>query len=51
MWDEPLSPLVIQGMPTSVSSFTIQHAIKLSEGPALAEVTDHEMDFWGFLHS
>jgi hypothetical protein len=51
MWDEPLPPLVIQGMPTLVFSFTIQHAIKLSEGPALVEVIDHAMDFWGFLCS
>ncbi len=51
MWDEPLLPSVIQGMPTSVSGFTIQHAIKLSEGPALVEATDHAMDFWGFLCS
>jgi hypothetical protein len=51
MWDEPLVPSVMQGMPTSVSGFTIQHAIKLSEGPALVEATDHAMDFWGFLCS
>jgi hypothetical protein len=51
MWDKPLLPSVIQGMPTSVTAFTIQQVIKLSEGPALAEVTDHTMDFWGFLRS
>jgi hypothetical protein len=45
MWDKPLLPLVIQGMPILVSCVTIQHAIKLSEGPALAEATDHAMDF------
>ena len=48
MWDKPLLPSVIQGMPTSVSAFTIQQVIKLSEGLALAEVTDHTMDFGGF---
>jgi hypothetical protein len=35
MWDKPLLPLVIQGMPTSVFGFTIQQVIKLSEGSVL----------------
>ncbi len=51
IWDKPLLPLVIQGMPTSASGSTTQQVIKLAEGPALTEETDKAMDFRGFLCS
>jgi hypothetical protein len=37
MWEEPLSPLAIQGIPTSVTGLSDQQVVKLSEGPALAK--------------
>ena len=51
MREEPLSPLVIQGIPTSVTGLSDQQVVKLSEGPALAKGSDETMDFWEFLYS
>ncbi len=51
MWEEPLSPLVIHGIPTSVTGFSDQQVVKLSKGPALAKAPDKMMDFWEFLYS
>jgi hypothetical protein len=49
MQEEPLSPLVIQWIPTSVTGFSDQQVAKLSKGPALAKAPDKMMDFWEFL--
>jgi hypothetical protein len=49
--EEPLSPLVIQGIPTSVTGLSDQQVVKLSKGPALAKSSDETMDFWEFLYS
>jgi hypothetical protein len=51
MREEPLSSLVIQGIPTSVSGLSDQQVVKLSKRPALAKVPDKMMDFWEFLYS
>jgi len=49
MREEPLSPSVIQGIPTSVTSFSDQQVVKLSKGPALAKAPDETINFWEFL--
>jgi hypothetical protein len=51
MQEEPLLPSVIQGIPTSVTGFSDQQVVKLSEGPALVKAPDKMMDFWEFLYS
>ncbi len=51
MREEPLSPLAIQGIPTSVTGLSDQLVVKLSKGPALAKASDKTMDFWEFLYS
>ncbi len=51
MREEPLSPLVIQGIATSVTSLSDQQVVKLSKGLALAKVPDKAMDFWEFFYS
>ncbi len=51
MREEPLSPSVIQGILTSVTSLSDQQVVKLSEGPALAKAPDKTMDFWEYLYS
>jgi hypothetical protein len=51
MQEEPLSPLAIQGISTSVTSLSDQQVVKLSEGQALAKAPDKTMDFWEFLYS
>jgi hypothetical protein len=51
MREEPLSPLVIQGIPNSVTSFSDQQVVKVFKEPALAKVQDKTMDFWEFLYS
>ncbi len=51
MWEEPILPLVIQGIPTSVTSFSDQQVVKLSKRLALAKAPDKTMDFWEFLYS
>jgi hypothetical protein len=51
MQEEHLSPLIIQGVPTLVTSFFAQQVIKLSEGPALAKAVEETPDFWGLLYS
>jgi hypothetical protein len=51
MREGPLSPSAIQEIPSSVTGFSDQQVVKLSEGPALAKVPDKTMDFWEFLYS
>ncbi len=51
MQEEHLSPSIIQGVPTSVTSFSAQQVIKLSEGPALAKAVEETPDFWELLYS
>jgi hypothetical protein len=51
MQEEPLLPLVIQGIPTSATGFSDQQVVKLSKGPALAKAPDETMEFWEFLYS
>ncbi len=36
MWEEPLLPSVIHGIPTSVTGLLDQQVAKLSKGPVLA---------------
>jgi hypothetical protein len=50
MREESFSPLVIQGIPTSVTILSDQQVVKLSKGPALAKAPDKTMDFWEFLY-
>jgi hypothetical protein len=51
MQEEHLSPSIIQGVPTSVTSFSAQQVIKLSEGPALVKAVEETLDFWELLYS
>jgi hypothetical protein len=51
MQEEHLSPSIIQGVPNSVTSFSAQQVIKLSEGPALAKAVEATPDFWELLYS
>ncbi len=51
MWQEPLLPSVIHGIPTSVTSLSDQQVVKLSKEPVLAKDPDDKLDFWEFLHS
>jgi hypothetical protein len=51
MREEHLSPSIIQGVPTSVTSFSAQQVIKLSEGPALVKAVEETPDFWELLYS
>ncbi len=51
MREEPLSPLTIRGIPTSVTGLSDQQVVKLSMGPALAKAPDEMMDFWECLYS
>jgi hypothetical protein len=51
MQEEHLSPSIIQGVPTSVTSFSAQQVIKLSEEPALAKAVEETPDFWELLYS
>ncbi len=51
MREESLSPLVIQGIPTSVTGLSDQQVVKLSDGPALAKAPDETKDFWEYLYS
>ena len=49
--EAPLLPPVVQGIPTSVTGYTIQRVIKLSKGPALAKSVNKRLDFWEVLYS
>ena len=49
--DGPITTGFSKGEPSSVSGLTVQLVTKLSEGPALPEETEKEMDFWEFLRS
>jgi hypothetical protein len=51
MQEEPLLPLAIQGIPTSITGLSDQQVVKLFEGPALAKAPDKTIDFWEFLYS
>ena len=51
MREAPLLPPVIQGIPTSVTGYTIQWVVKLSKGPALAKSVNKRLDFWEVLYS
>jgi hypothetical protein len=51
MQEEPLSPLVIQRIPTSVTGLSDQQVVKLSKGPALMKAPNKMMDFWEFLYN
>ncbi len=51
MLEEPLLPLVIHGIPTSVTGLSDLQVVKLSKGPILAKDPDDKLDFLEFLHS
>jgi hypothetical protein len=48
--EEPFSPAVVLGSPTSTSGFSNQQVVKLSKG-ALAQASWEIKNFWEFLHS
>ncbi len=49
--EEPFSPAVVLGLPTSTLGFSNQQVVKLSKGPALAQASGEIKSFWEFLHS
>ncbi len=49
--EEPYRPSVILGLPTSVLGLFDQQVVKLSEGPALANVPKETTNFWEFLYT
>jgi hypothetical protein len=49
--EEPFSPAVVLGLPTSTLGFSNQQVVKLSKEPALAQTSGEIKNFWEFLHS